>query len=57
MNIDQRKRAARAAVKAIVEDLSDRRGLRHQWDQIDDETKREIVKTWLGLVVKELEAI
>lgn len=37
-------------VKAIVADLSDRRGLRHEWGHIDDDIRDEIVAKWTRIV-------
>ena len=42
---------ARIAVAAIVKDLSDRRGLRQEWEQIDDDIREEIRETWAELIV------
>lgn len=33
-------------VEAIIRDLSDRRGIGDEWDQIDAETREEIRATW-----------
>lgn len=33
-------------VKGIISDLTDRRGLRQEWDGIDDEIKAEIIQKW-----------
>lgn len=41
---------ARRAVDAIVEDLSDRRGLRQEWEGIDREIRTEIRKVWIDIV-------
>lgn len=49
MNIEKR---AAAAVKKIVEDLSDRRGLGQEWYQIDPEQQKEIMRVWADIVVK-----
>lgn len=38
--------AAQAAVEVIVADLSDRRGLKWEWDKIDDDIKAEIKAVW-----------
>lgn len=43
-------------VAAIERDFTDRRGLRQEWEQIDDEIQEEIRATWRKLVRKELEA-
>ena len=44
------------AVNAIIDDLSDRRGLRHEWDNIDEDIQDEIRETWRGLIEKALAA-
>ena len=38
------------AVEQIVADLSDRKGLSGQWDQIDDDIKEGIYKTWERII-------
>lgn len=43
------------AVYRIISDLKDRRGLRHEWDQIDDDIKTEIRKEWIKIVERTLE--
>ncbi len=42
---------ARKAVAAIIEDLSDRRGLKSEWRAIDPETRAQIKKAWIALIV------
>lgn len=37
-------------VAEIVADMSDRRGLRQQWDHIDDDVRLEIIGTWERIV-------
>lgn len=49
------QRVARQIVKAIMADFTDRRGLRHQWDQIDDDIRKEIIATWVEATAKILE--
>ena len=39
-----------AIVHDIIEDISDRRGLRQEWSNIDDDVKQEIVKSWTSIV-------
>jgi len=34
----------------IIRDLTGRRGLRQEWDQIDDDIKVEIMWTWLEII-------
>ena len=36
-------------VEGIVADLTDRRGLRHEWDNIDEDVIEELKNTWLRL--------
>jgi hypothetical protein len=38
------------AVEAIIRDLSDRRGLRQEWEQIDDDIQEEIKETWAWII-------
>ncbi len=47
--------SARLAVTAILMDLEDRRGLRQEWEQIDEEIQQEIHDKWLTLVNKAFE--
>lgn len=37
-------------VKIIVEDLSDRYGLRQAWEKIDDDTKCDVVAVWEEII-------
>ena len=41
---------AEQIVEAIETDFTDRRGLRQEWEQIDDEIKEEIRLQWASLV-------
>lgn len=41
---------AKKAAKKIIADLSDRNGLSNEWDNIDAETKREILATWTYII-------
>lgn len=45
---------AAAVVDRIVADLSDRRGLRQEWDEIDADIQSEIRETWHDIIVQEL---
>jgi len=38
------------AVEEIVKDLTDRRGLRQEWEQIDEEIQLEIKEMWAGFI-------
>jgi len=51
-NIDK----AEKIVAALIKDLSDRRGLRHEWEQIDDDIQEEIRNTWVAIVLSKLAA-
>lgn len=37
-------------VDAIIRDLSDRRGLGQEWDQIDDDIKAQIREEWIQIM-------
>lgn len=39
-------------VEAIVCDLSDRRGLRHEWEGIDDDVREEIKAEWTRIAAR-----
>lgn len=43
-------------VHEIVADLSDRRGLRHEWEQIDPDIRREIVEAWTKIAAEHLKS-
>lgn len=45
---------ARRIVYNIVADLRDRRGIRHEWDQVDDDIKEEILQTLIDITEREL---
>ena len=45
---------AERIVKAIEDDFTDRRGLRQEWEQIDQETQMEIRATWAEQDRKEI---
>ncbi len=48
-----REQRARAAVDKIIDtDLTDRRGLKQEWYQIDAETQEEIRETWKKIIVE-----
>lgn len=40
----------------ILHDMTDRRGLRQQWEQIDEEIQEELIASWIELVSAELTA-
>jgi len=41
---------SKAIVYDIIHDLTDRRGLRQGWDEIDDDIQDEIIDKWIGIV-------
>lgn len=41
---------------ALVADITDRQGLKHEWNSIDDDVKAEIMATWGGLTDRLLAA-
>ncbi len=47
---------ASAIVEAIREDFTDRRGLRHEWDQIDEAIREEIIAAWTAIALEKIEA-
>jgi hypothetical protein len=47
--IDQLPVEQRTAFR-LIEDMSDRRGLGQEWDQIDDELKDEIFGEWARII-------
>jgi len=44
------------AVKSIIEDLRNRRGLQQEWDQIDLDVRKEIAAKWAGHILEHLNA-
>lgn len=43
------RQLAAKIVDDIVDDLQDRRGLRQEWDQIDDDVKQQILIKWIDI--------
>ncbi len=43
---------AKNIVYQILADFTDRRGLRQEWEQIDDDIKEEIIQKWIDIVEK-----
>ncbi len=41
---------AEKIVKEILADLTDRRGLRQEWENIDDDIQEEIKSEWIKIV-------
>lgn len=44
------KEKIRDAVAAIVADLTDRKGLGDEWDQIDSSTQHDIMDEWVEII-------
>lgn len=45
---------AKRIVYNIVNDLRDRRGIRHEWDQVDSGIQEEILQTLIEITEQEL---
>lgn len=45
---------ARRIAYRILADMTDRRGLRQQWEQIDDDIQEEIIAAWIRLAEEEI---
>jgi hypothetical protein len=43
---------AEVAVDAIIYDLDDRRGLKHEWRAIDEDIRRDIREAWIAEIEK-----
>jgi len=41
---------------AIIDDLTDRKGLRHEWDNIDEDIQAEIRAGWINIARRIIEA-
>jgi hypothetical protein len=41
---------AKRLLFGILADVTDRRGWRQEWDQMDDDIREEILETWLKLI-------
>jgi hypothetical protein len=48
-------KTANKIVKRIVDDLTDRRGLRQEWEGIDDEIQKEIKSVWKKIIIEEMQ--
>ena len=45
---------ARKILFEIVADFTDRRGLRQEWEQIDEDIQEEILAGWLNIIEREI---
>jgi hypothetical protein len=55
MTQGKRQTKADKAVKSIVDDLRNRRGLKSEWDQIDLDVRKEIEAKWAGLITSAMD--
>jgi hypothetical protein len=46
----RRDEYARACVRRLIEDLTDRQGFDHAWGATDDDVRNEIIETWVEIV-------
>jgi hypothetical protein len=54
MTDDERGKIARKIMRGILADITDRRGWRQEWDEFDDDIKREIRRVWLKIILDAL---
>lgn len=47
------EKMAKAIVRRIIDDLTDRSGLRQAWEDIDKDVRREITRAWVKIVEDE----
>lgn len=45
---------AEIIIRRIIADLTDRSGLRQEWEEIDERIQQEIVATWTAIVDEEI---
>lgn len=50
----RKRRVAEYSVDDIVKDFTDRRGLRQEWEQIDDDIQKEITDAWKEAIVNRI---
>lgn len=46
-----RKRAEKI-VNKIVLDITDRRGIKHEWNNIDEDIQKEIKEKWINIILE-----
>lgn len=57
-SMEQRAESARIAqrcVDKILADMTDRRGLRQEWDNIDEDIQEDIKMEWLHIIATEID--
>lgn len=37
-------------MNAILDDVTDRKGWRHEWDDFDEDVQQEIRETWIAII-------
>ena len=52
-----KNKLARAIVREIVADFTDRRGLRQEWEQLDYQVQGEIIIAWRNIVRDKLKGL
>ena len=55
MELAEIEKLAKKIFKVVENDLRDRRGIRHEWDQVDEEIQEEIRETNEKKIAKVLE--
>ena len=52
-NVILNDQLAKLIVEELIEDISDRRGLKHEWEQIDDDIQQEIKSEWSKIILRQ----
>lgn len=55
MTFDDLEKRVCAAVDGVVRDILGRRGLRHEFESIDEDIQEEIKATWTRIILDALE--
>lgn len=50
MKLNKQKKKIKGIINAIELDITDRKGLRQEWEHIDEDIKDEIRKTWFQII-------
>lgn len=51
---DKTTKLAERILKRLMDDFTDRRGFRQEWDLVDKDVKDEWRETWKAMIIKEL---
>lgn len=54
--MSEKEKLARKIADAILQDVTDRRGWRQEWEGFDEDIQKEIKDTWVQIIKKELSA-